>query len=660
MRAVLLSLLLLSACDGGGLDRVQSGFRPATSQVDFGKALVGEKVTRELELLSTGRGRVVVALEVAPPFDAPESVELSAGGRARVPISWTVTPGSIEVVLTASAGDDPVEVTLLGRGVLPTDCQPTAPCREVRFDLETERCVETVAEDDASCTPESLCLENGVCRQGLCVGTPRSCNDGNACTQDTCSPSVGCVHTDMSSTCPAPANPCEVATCDPASGCGTALRGDGFACGALDCVTVNLCQSGVCREFPTPEGFLCAPETPCQGAGHCTGGACVRPDAGTLMPAWSIALGTGPTDAGERTRMAVSQGNVFFVGCGLDSQDGGCALSSFTPNGFVRFEAPLERGAALVGVSGTNVTVVQPEVLRAFQAGTGASLWSVPLESPGPKAVALDPNGGAFAVDYASLSGTGFASLVHIAPDGGVDRVDALADAGIPELVALSVSGAVYLYDPAGPLTLAHETDGGTGYVSLGDHAGAEALSIAGDRVMPGGATLLEADGGFIGALLAPDVGEVPMGFDTLVSGNTGFAFYSGDGGATFVRAFDPAIGTTRWQAMVLPGETSGELIDAHATDGALAGGVLTLTEAFVGGGFRSDVQLFIRGQRAMLCPIDGAPRIMGGAFVQDRLFAIVERGGSWKLEAFELTGLSMAQDGWPTSGGVAGARRER
>ncbi|MGA9520390.1 MAG: hypothetical protein WBV82_02940 [Myxococcaceae bacterium] len=665
MRAALLSLLLvpfMSGCDDGGLEKVQSGFRPATERVEFEKALVGETVTRELELLSTGRGRVVVTLEVAPPFEVPGSVELAVGGSARVPISWTVAPGPVEAVLTASAGDSSVGVKLVGRGVVPEACQPSTLCREVRFDLETERCVETVSQDGASCTPESLCLENGACREGSCVGTPRTCNDGNACTQDACSPSVGCVHTDVSSRCPAPANPCEVATCDPASGCGTAVRGDGSVCGSIDCVTANLCQSGVCGEFPTPEGFLCAPETPCQGAGHCTAGDCVRPDAGTLKPQWSIALGAAPADPGERTRMAAAGGNVFFVGCGLDSQDGGCALSSFTPNGFLRFEAPLDGGGSLVGVSGTNVTVVQPDVLRAFLAGTGAPLWSVPLETPGPGAVALDPAGGVFAVDHSSLAGTGSATLVHVAPDGGVNRTDTLVDAGAPELLALAGSGTIYLYDPAGPLTCIQETDGGTGYVPLGDHAGAEALSVAGDRVMPGGSVLLGVDGGVIGSLLSADAGEAAVRLDVLVSGEDGFAFFrhNEDGGATFVRAFDPATGAPGWETMVLPRDTPGEVIQAHALGGPLTGGVRTLTEAFVGSGLRSDVQLFTNGRRAMLCPIDGEPRVGGGVFAEGKLFAIVERSGSWHLEAFELTGIPLAQDGWPTLGGVAGAQRER
>ncbi len=292
-----------SACDGGGLGSVQSGFRAGSDQVDFDKALVGEKVTRELELLATGRGRITVALEAAPPFEVPASVDLVGGGSVLVPITWTVTPGPIEALLTATAADDPVEVKLHGRGVVPQACQPSAWCREARFDLQTEQCIETVAANGAACTPESLCLDDGVCREGECVGTPRSCDDGNACTQDACSPEVGCVHTDVSSSCPTPQNPCEEATCHPATGCGTGLRGDGAICGAADCVTVNLCQKGTCKPFPTPEGFLCAPKTPCQDVGRCTGGSCVRPDAGTLEPEWSIALGAVHPSTRARPRV---------------------------------------------------------------------------------------------------------------------------------------------------------------------------------------------------------------------------------------------------------------------------------------------------------------------------------------------------------------------
>src|SRR5207253_2854691 len=46
------------------------------------------------------------------------------------------------------------------------------------------------------------CTAGEVCSGGTCQpGTPRNCNDGNPCTDDSCNPTTGCVHTNNTASC---------------------------------------------------------------------------------------------------------------------------------------------------------------------------------------------------------------------------------------------------------------------------------------------------------------------------------------------------------------------------------------------------------------------------------------------------------------------------
>ncbi len=137
------------------------------------------------------------------------------------------------------------------------------------------------------CDDGQQCTQNDTCGGGLCIGTPTpdcakcavagDCDDGNACTTDSC-PSGVCIYTNnadacddnnactTSDTCSAgscvggappncdDANACTDDTCDPATGCvqtnNTAACSDGNVC------TVNdVCSGGACAgtlEAQTP------------------------------------------------------------------------------------------------------------------------------------------------------------------------------------------------------------------------------------------------------------------------------------------------------------------------------------------------------------------------------------------------------------------------
>jgi Dictyostelium (slime mold) repeat len=679
-----LAAAMASGCGReGGVGSAEGGFLTTAQEIDFGKALLGQEVRRSLPVVSTGRVPVTVRVETSDPFRAQSSIAIPAGATVPLEITFVAGDGPAENTLQLSSGGKSYEVALRGRGVRPLDCRPSVPCRVARFDLESESCVESVAEESAACTPESRCLENGFCVNGTCLGMPRRCDDRNACTSDSCSPDVGCVHEDVSSKCPQPTNPCEVASCSPSEGCGTRSRGDFAVCGPVDCVRANLCVLGSCHELPTPEGFLCAPATPCQGEGHCTGGECVRPDAGTLKPEWSVALGTpsGPVTP-EPARMATLSGNVFFPLCGLASQDGGCGLVSYTRNGFLRFERPVSPGDSMHGVSASGVVMSGGGDLLALATANGDVLWKLPLDGGevASRGVAIASNGEIFAAaswadagggagGVAPPAGAPASVLARIASDGGVLSIDE----GRGAVVALDPSDAPVVLGPEGAVSFAVRVDGGFAWASFDAGSPEPRLSLGGGGqfALVGGRVAIPRDGRAPIALLADDSGEEPAGIDVLSRANVAYAFFRSCRApapttcaplerGVGVRAVALQGGAELWQATVLPSFAPGSVIEAALTGGPLAGGVLTLTEANLDGGIRSDVQLFFQGERAMLCQLDGTPRVHGAVFDQSALFVLVERAGEWRIEAFDLPGITLSTSGWSRPSGASAMRRER
>lgn len=102
-------------------------------------------------------------------------------------------------------------------------------------------------DDDNAC--------NGVarCQGGECVVSAQvQCDDGKACTADSCNPQTGaCVH---------------------ASRQGAACGGDVGACQA------GSCQAGNCVVTVLPDGTACADQNACNGDETCQGGACIGGD----------------------------------------------------------------------------------------------------------------------------------------------------------------------------------------------------------------------------------------------------------------------------------------------------------------------------------------------------------------------------------------------
>ncbi len=112
-----------------------------------------------------------------------------------------------------------------------------------------------------NCDDGDACT-NDVCDPSLgCQHTPITCNDGDACTTDTCIPATGCVYTPN-----APCNDgdaCTTDTCNPATGC---VYTPNPPCNDNDACTTDTCNPAT--------GCVYTPNPPCNDNNACTADTC--------------------------------------------------------------------------------------------------------------------------------------------------------------------------------------------------------------------------------------------------------------------------------------------------------------------------------------------------------------------------------------------------
>ncbi len=148
---------------------------------------------------------------------------------------------------------------------------------------------------DQQCADGDLC--NGIerCAAGTCTppSAPLACDDGDACTADTCDPAAGCAHADT--LCPATCGPgddgirCSDGTaCTVGDTCsGGACVGTSLACDDADPCTVDTCNVTLgCTYVEQADAPACltsaqcasaADHTPCVGDGDpCTQDGCLE------------------------------------------------------------------------------------------------------------------------------------------------------------------------------------------------------------------------------------------------------------------------------------------------------------------------------------------------------------------------------------------------
>ncbi len=152
------------------------------------------------------------------------------------------------------------------------------------------------------CNDGNTCTGGDVCSVGTCIGVPANCDDGIACTADSCDAKLGCTHLAQDASCD-DGNLCTTDTCNVTGGCLTSPAigktcDDGNACTSGDvcvvsaggvgctgqakvvCDDKNVCTADACDPkagcITKPlSGGSCDDSDPCTSADTCTAGKCV-------------------------------------------------------------------------------------------------------------------------------------------------------------------------------------------------------------------------------------------------------------------------------------------------------------------------------------------------------------------------------------------------
>lgn len=693
-RATWLLLLVLAAgcrCKPGPVEPIELGLRVQPAELDFGRVLEGATKVESVTLTAATRAAISVQLSTDAPFSVAGTAEVPGGGDLVVPVTFRAGDSEVEGVLRLTVGDRSAELRLHGVGVRPPDCRPSAECVVSVYSLEEDRCIESQAADDAPCDPASVCLEQGRCRSGQCLGIARRCDDNDVCTDDACAMDIGCIHT--THTCPRPAGACRVATCDSRLGCGEGPAPDLTECGPVNCTEVNFCFSGACQRQPTPDGLPCGPAFACLPEAQCHNQACTRITEADWAPSWSAPL------PGEPEGPLASLGSTLFFSVCVDGgspdagaprdagsddagEDGGvgdggldpgapwqqaCGLLSYTGTGFERFERDggrqpndYEDGAprSVVAVNTQGVLVQGDGGLELRSTMTGALRAALP-SSPARSLIVLERERILFWSDGG----------VQAWADGGVELL-----AAVEEPTAMGRGAALFTWNAdAGVLTrFAFLSDGGLERQEIATSGiGTPALGVVGNDAVLGPVGRVHLNGVDDAGLTLFDWSTLPvtrfLDEQTLSSATATDVFFqrcdAGCGAAddqTHVAVFDPQTGDLLWAAPVVTPAFPGTMLATTLVD-PRPGGFVTVLRSEADGGSRTLAALFAEGERKAICRLSSSGVVEQAHFTTSALVVTVRRpDGTVSLESYELAGLPVSRAGWPTWQGVNGTRSDR
>ncbi|MBS1153567.1 MAG: hypothetical protein H6Q89_5265, partial [Myxococcaceae bacterium] len=374
MRLLVCTGLILLGCRGRPVVSAEGDLQVTPARVEFGDTWLQATGRAAVRIANTGRAPRELLLEARAPFGAAAAITL-AGGESRE-VELTFTPTSLGVasgVLTVTAPGAQRVITLQGQGVEAPPCDSTV-CRIGTLEKETRRCVVSPQPDGTPCTDGCLV---GTCAKGSCLGAARSCDDGDRCTVDGCTPGEGCVH--LPKACPAH-GPCTAGSCE-AGGCVEAPVVDGTACGPADCVTAQVCVLGACVSRGVPEGAECGPQSVCQSRGRCVGQQCEQLPPTPIALGWSYAPPAGRT---LRGLVADGLGNYFTAEC--EAAVSRCELVSFQPGGAERWRTAFPGRTwvdqtpprAPLMIAGTRlVSTLTHDRVDVFDTASGAVAWAL-------------------------------------------------------------------------------------------------------------------------------------------------------------------------------------------------------------------------------------------------------------------------------------------
>lgn len=702
---LLIPLIAGCRCRPGPVEPIALGLRVQPAEIDFGRVLEGTTKVEMVTLTAATRAPITVGLDTDAPFEVPPAAEVPGGGEIPVPVSFRAGNEVVDGVLRLMVGDRTAELKLHGVGVRPPDCRPSAACIVSVYSLEEDRCIESQAPDDAPCDTASMCLEQGRCRSGQCLGIARRCDDNDVCTDDACAMDLGCIHTPH--VCPTPTGACRVATCDSRLGCGDGPAPDATPCGPQSCVEVNFCFMGACRTQPTPEGLPCSPAIACLPEAQCRNQVCQRPTVADWTPAWSARLPGEPTgglassgstlffsmclDAGLPPEPDAGPGDAGVDDAGSDAgaDDGGsidpqtdggepdagppsprlaCGLVSYTGTGFERFDRDgglqphdFADGAprSVLAVNASGVLLQRDGGLELRSPVTGGLRYELALEVSRSQLV-LERERVLFWADGG----------VQAWVDGGV-----LLLAALDPPAALARGNALFAWNPdAGVLTrLSALGDGGLEREELATSGlGSTSMAVTGNVVTLGSNGFVRLDGFTDGGLIPFDWSGAPVEIrylDELTLSSaaaTNVFFLSCDGGCggpdqeTQVRVFD-GTGSPLWETTVVSPSFPGTMLATTLIDGRL-GGFVTVLRLETAAGPRALLALFADGERKAVCNLPESSGAVEQAHFSATALVITARrpDGGVVLESYELGALPVSRSGWATPQGVGGTRSDR
>ncbi len=235
------------------------------------------------------------------------------------------------------------------------DCDDGNPCT---IDVCNNGCQNLPAPAGTKCIDGNACTQEDTCVQGLCVGSKISCDDSNPCTKDTCAGDYGCLQKPVQGKACVDNNACTTAdlcvdgvcsgtpkscddgkactadTCDPLTGtCSHKAADEGTSCpdDGIQC-TVDVCEKGVCTHGKVAASY-------CLVAGACLSGGALHPAKQCFgcLPivnpkGWSALVGQVCNDGNACTAGASCQADGSCVGTQLTCDDKNpCTLDACNP-----------------------------------------------------------------------------------------------------------------------------------------------------------------------------------------------------------------------------------------------------------------------------------------------------------------------------------------
>jgi hypothetical protein len=185
----------------------------------------------------------------------------------------------------------------------PIICDDTNPCTADACDPGLG-CRFTNQPNGLSCADGNVCTGNEVCTDGVCGNAPDlSCNDGNNCTIDSCAPPNGCRNLPISGCCSTNADCADASLCTQNERCvgGQCLSDpvgcdDGNACTNDSCAPATGCANvAVVNGISCGDGNICNGQETCQG-GTCTSGAPLSCNDGNACTVDGCSIQSGCTN----------------------------------------------------------------------------------------------------------------------------------------------------------------------------------------------------------------------------------------------------------------------------------------------------------------------------------------------------------------------------